>query len=300
MGARAEEMLQVLFETLSQGVAEDVHRDLAAIREALSAEIAELRGNTSATQRECSRMGRELVRTGATLEGMQTSLSGFAGTLDRLESSLRAEREAAAAREAKLRQEGWSTMLGDVLATLDGLEAGIEEARGLAEALSEVGRRLGDPTVRRWWRALGEATGAKRPLPEIPSSDLESWLRGLELTYRRLRDALERQGIVAVEATGKPFDPHLHEAVAVAPCPPEQDGIVLREELRGYRTDHRVIRLAQVVVGKAAPPTTKSRRARRAVPESATGESNDQSTEQHPITEDSNDQRTEQEQQVNE
>jgi molecular chaperone GrpE (heat shock protein) len=184
-------------------------------------------------------------------------------TLQRLEAALATERESGRDREQEMRAEVRAESLGDILATLDGLAAALDEARAIASALAEVGRQIDDPTVRRWWRAMGEAPGVKRPLPAMPTGDVESWVRGLELTYRRLEDALERQDITAIEAIGRPFDPHVHEAVAVVPCPPEQDGIVLREERRGYRAEDRLIRLAQVVVGKAEPPAEKTKRPRR-------------------------------------
>jgi molecular chaperone GrpE len=57
--------------------------------------------------------------------------------------------------------------------------------------------------------------------------------------------------VTPIEAVGQPFDPHLHEAVAVESCAAGQDGVVLRELRRGYRTAERVVRLAQVVVGRA-------------------------------------------------
>ena len=273
LGARAEELLELLLEGLSQGMAEDVARAMEATRDSLTAEMAGLRDSAAATQRECSRMGRELVRSGAALEGVQASLASLGAAMERLASTVQTEHEAAQASEEEIRQEAWSAVLGDVLATLDGLEAGLAEARALAQSLAEAGRRLNDPTLRRWWRAFSEASGAKRPLPEIPVSDVESWVRGLELTHRRLSDALQRQGITAIEATGKPFDPFRHEAVAVVACPPEQDGTVLREELRGYRSAERVLRLSQVIVGKAAPPAEKSRRPRRRAIEPAASES---------------------------
>ena len=279
LGARAEEALELLFEAVSRGTADEVARAMREAREALSEQIAGVQESATATQRETSRLGRELMRAGATLEGVQVSLADVGTTLQRLESSLEAGRGSLQEREREIREEILAETLGDSLATLDGLEAALDEARSLVRALAEVERQIEDPTVRRWWRAMGEAIGTKRPLPAVPVADLEAWLRGLEITYRRLKDSLERRGIVAIEAAGRPFDPHLHEAVAVAPCPPEQDGIVLREEQRGYRSADRVVRLAQVVVGKAPapnevngePPAEKPRRPRRQAAPGAQG-----------------------------
>jgi len=232
--------------------ADEVNDERQATRDALAAEVAAVRESAEATQRESSRMGRELVRVGATLTGVQTSLADIGAGLQRLEAGRQAERESIREREQQIREEVRGEMLADILATLDGLEAAMAEAQAIARALAEVGRDLDDETVRRWWRAMAEASGIERPLPAVPAADVETWVRGLALTYRRLRDALERRGVTAIPALGRPFDPYLHEAVGVIPCLAEQEGIVLREERRGYRAADRVVRLAQVVVGAAA------------------------------------------------
>jgi molecular chaperone GrpE (heat shock protein) len=119
-------------------------------------------------------------------------------------------------------------------------------AGSVADRLSQPGLAQGSPAATA--RAV-EADGAGVPVTEVPRAEVEALVEGLQLTYRRLQDALARRGVMPIAAVGQPFDPHLHEAVAVEPCPPEQDGMVLREERRGYRTAEHVLRLAQVVVG---------------------------------------------------
>ncbi len=266
LNLRAGEMLALLVQELTRETAHELRKVLEDGRRATSAEIAEVRDTVISSQRDLSRMGRELVRAGATLETISGAVSSLGPAVERLEASLRAELAREYARERQLREEVERTSLEDMLAALDGLEAGLEEGRELVAALSGAQRRLKDATVQRWWRAMAEATGVKRPLPEVPLAEVESWIGGLELTHRRLQDALARRGVTPIEAVGKPFDPYLHEAVAVEPGPEEQDGLVLREERRGYRTSDRVIRLSQVVVGRAAPvkATGKRRRPSRA------------------------------------
>lgn len=266
LDARAEEALASLLEELSGETARETGEALERIREALSDEIGGIREGVASSQHELSRVGRELVRSGASLESVQAAVLALGPALERLEQSFQAQPMQELARERQLREEAERAALDDMLATLDGLEAGMEHGRELVQALSEAQRRLKDTTVQRWWRAMGEATGAKRPLPEVPVDDLQGWMGGLELTHRRLQDALARRGVTPIQAVRNPFDPYLHEAVAVEPCPLEQDGLVLREERRGYRTSDRVLRLAQVVVGQAAPAktATKGRRQDRA------------------------------------
>lgn len=254
LNARAEETLGLLLEELSREMTGDLGAALENARQGISAEVAQLREGILSSQRESSRLGRELVRSGATLESIHAAVSALGPALERMEESLRAQLVQKHERDQQLRDEVERAALDDMIATLDGLDAGLEEGRALVQALAGTQQRLKDATVQRWWRAMGQATGVKRALPEIPVEDVEGWMGGLELTYRRLQDALARRGVVPIEAAGKPFDPHLHEAVAVEPCSPEQDGIVLREERRGYRTQERIIRLSQVVVGRAVSP----------------------------------------------
>lgn len=70
--------------------------------------------------------------------------------------------------------------------------------------------------------------------------------RGLELVLRKAESALERLGVRAVEAAGRPFDPRLHRAVETqrGQGPPT----VLRVETRGWTMGEEVLRPAAVVV----------------------------------------------------
>ncbi len=255
LSARADETLGLLIEALGREMTRELRQAEAETGQTISADIAEVREDVASSQRELSRIGRELVRSGATLESMQAGVSTIAITLERLNAALQ-ENLARGRAGAEVDLAGRD----EILATLDGLEIGLQEGRELGGALAGVQNRLKDATVQRWWRAMGEATGVKRPLPEVPLADLESLVTGLELTYRRLQDALARNGVTVIEAVGKPFDPYVPEAVGVEPCPEEQDGLVLREQRRGYRTTDRVIRLSQVVVGRGEP--NRARRGR--------------------------------------
>jgi molecular chaperone GrpE len=74
-----------------------------------------------------------------------------------------------------------------------------------------------------------------------------TWLDGLRLIYRKLVMLLENAGVKPIEASGLPFDPRYHEAVAHIDG---EDGKVLSEVQRGYMLHDRVLRPAMVVVGK--------------------------------------------------
>jgi len=79
-----------------------------------------------------------------------------------------------------------------------------------------------------------------------------AWAQGVALTAQRMRDALARWNVVAVETVGRPFDPNVHEALLEIEAP---DGIapghVAQEALKGYRRGERTLRAARVVVAKS-------------------------------------------------
>jgi molecular chaperone GrpE len=77
---------------------------------------------------------------------------------------------------------------------------------------------------------------------------LEQYQQGVEMLYRQLLEAFNRTGTVAIEAEGKPFDPHLHEAVSREETPDFDEGTVTKELRRGYLLKEKLLRAAQVVV----------------------------------------------------
>ena len=81
-----------------------------------------------------------------------------------------------------------------------------------------------------------------------------SIVSGMEMVKRQLEDVLHQFGVEAVESTGLPFDPNLHEAVAQEPSNEVAEGAVVRQLRKGYRIKDRLVRAALVVVsgGSAA------------------------------------------------
>jgi molecular chaperone GrpE len=76
-----------------------------------------------------------------------------------------------------------------------------------------------------------------------------SWVEGMWLIERKLRQILEAEGLTSIDSLGQPFDPYQHEAVAhVESEAPE--GTVIKEHQKAYRLHDRVIRPAMVTVAK--------------------------------------------------
>jgi molecular chaperone GrpE len=70
---------------------------------------------------------------------------------------------------------------------------------------------------------------------------------GLDLAFKELAAVLEEQGVTRIEPVGKPFNPHEMECVEVVAG---EDQTVVAETLPGYKMHGRVLRIAQVKVGK--------------------------------------------------
>ncbi len=76
-------------------------------------------------------------------------------------------------------------------------------------------------------------------------------LVGVRMVQRQFLSVLENSDVAVIPTEGRSFDPLLHDAVETEHVSdPAQDGVILCELLRGYRTPDRVLRAAQVRVGK--------------------------------------------------
>jgi molecular chaperone GrpE len=75
---------------------------------------------------------------------------------------------------------------------------------------------------------------------------------GTELTLKMLAAAMEKFGISEVGAIGQPFNPELHQAVAMQESTEQPANTVISVMQKGYRLNERLIRPAMVIVSKAA------------------------------------------------
>jgi molecular chaperone GrpE len=87
-------------------------------------------------------------------------------------------------------------------------------------------------------------------LEHKPAHIDESWVKGLELSVRKLEDALGTHGLQPIESVGTPFDPKMHEAVGHEESMEHPDDTVVSELRRGYRIRDRVVRPALVKVSR--------------------------------------------------
>ena len=151
------------------------------------------------------------------------------------------------------------------------LAARVEELeQGLAEAKDQALRAAAEAqNVRR--RAEQEAEKARKfalekfvreLLPVVDSLEkaleamadeaTEAHREGVSMTLKMQLDAMAKFGVEAVEPAGEPFDPQLHEAMAMVPNPELEPNTVMEVVQKGYLLNGRLVRPAMVVVSQAA------------------------------------------------
>ena len=77
-------------------------------------------------------------------------------------------------------------------------------------------------------------------------SESKDWFRGVELAVKEFKQVLQSEGLDEIPADGV-FDPALHEAVDTREG---DDNIILEVVRKGYNLNGKVLRPAQVVVGR--------------------------------------------------
>jgi molecular chaperone GrpE len=166
--------------------------------------------------------------------------------------------------------EGVTEDLDEVEATDDAIAADLEKARAEAESYLDDLRRLQADFDNYRKRTLREQTAraasasqalVARLLPVLDnfelavssaehSRDFDRMLKGVEMVFGELREVMEGEGLVKIEAEGKPFDPERHEAVIAVEQEDTEPGTVVDIVRTGYELRGKVLRPAMVKVAK--------------------------------------------------
>jgi molecular chaperone GrpE len=152
----------------------------------------------------------------------------------------------------------------------DAIAADLDNARAEAEGYLDDLRRLQADFDNYRKRTLREQTAraasasqalVTRLLPVLDnfelavsaaeqSRDFDRMLKGVEMVFGELREVLEGEGLVKIEAEGKPFDPERHEAVIAVEQEDIEPGMVVDSVRTGYELRGKVLRPAMVKVAK--------------------------------------------------
>lgn len=109
------------------------------------------------------------------------------------------------------------------------------------------------PVVDACERALGSMDKDDRT-----PGDLQQYREGVELLYKQLLDTFSRSGVTPIESKGRPFDPHLHEALSRQEDARYERDTVVHELRRGYLFKDKLLRPAQVIVA-VSPDASKDK-----------------------------------------
>ena len=74
------------------------------------------------------------------------------------------------------------------------------------------------------------------------------YAKGVEMIYSRMYETMKKMGLEPVDSVGKPFDPHMHQAVERVETADAEDGTVLAEFQRGYLFKGKMLRPSMVKV----------------------------------------------------
>ena len=78
----------------------------------------------------------------------------------------------------------------------------------------------------------------------------ETYRKGVEMMYSKLKAALEAEGVTEIEALDKPFDGNWHQALMSEHVEGKEPGVVTEVLQKGYKLKDRILRAAMVKVSE--------------------------------------------------
>ncbi|MCL5009286.1 MAG: nucleotide exchange factor GrpE [Patescibacteria group bacterium] len=148
-----------------------------------------------------------------------------------------------AIKQAQGNLEGWKRTAAD-------FENYKKRKEGENKELVEFAKEV---TVAKLLPTLDSLEQALRHMPAAAAEDFEkkyqNWQAGAGGIVMQLDKVLEEVGVKKIEALGKKFDPHFHEAVRETESE-QEEGMVVEELQTGFELNGKVIRPSQVVISK--------------------------------------------------
>ena len=111
---------------------------------------------------------------------------------------------------------------------------------------SELFQRAAHDTLRALLPIVDDFHRAFESMPEAFGED--PWIGGVTMIQRKFMTLLEQYEVQAIEPTGEPFDPVLHQAIGAEESDTVESGHVIETLQKGYRAGDNVLRLALVKV----------------------------------------------------
>ncbi len=143
--------------------------------------------------------------------------------------------------ELKKQAEEWKAKYMRVLADYQNLDKRAETQVG------EARKFAAEMILQRILPVLDTFTKVKNHIQDM----------GFDLAYKELLAVIEEQGVTSIKVLGEQFDPHRMECIEVVNG---KDNEVVEELLAGYMFRGKVLRVAQVKVGKSSGEDTSAQR----------------------------------------
>ena len=87
---------------------------------------------------------------------------------------------------------------------------------------------------------------------------IEGMREGVAMVLKQFRSSLAKFGIQEIDASGHPFDPAFHEAMAQNPSDEVPPGFVIKQWQKGFMLGDRLVRPCRVVVSSGPGPSSEN------------------------------------------
>lgn len=184
-----------------------------------------------------------MKKTHKTEDGSETNATAAEGAPENPTGMPSAEALAELKTQAEKAREHWD-MLVRVTADFDNYKkrAARERTEGIKFANESLLQKL-VPILDTFDMALSAAASAKE-------GTAQSLQTGVSMILSQLKGVLTDAGLEEIDASGKVFDPNIHEAVSQQESADVAEGHVLQQLRKGYRLKERLLRPATVIVAK--------------------------------------------------
>ena len=110
----------------------------------------------------------------------------------------------------------------------------------------ELFQRAALDTLKSLLPIIDDFDRAFNSMPEDIGDD--PWIGGVSMIQRKFTTLLKQYEVEAIDPTGGPFDPNLHQAIGAEESDEVESGHVIETLQKGYRAGDHVLRLALVKV----------------------------------------------------
>ncbi len=156
------------------------------------------------------------------------------------------KKEAVAALKKELEEK--NKLAEDYLSRLKYLQADFDNYRKMAAKEKEAFVKFANEAL--IIKFIDVYENLERAIENGKKCDKEALLQGVEMTYRQLKEVLEKEGLAQIKAVGEKFDPFKHEALVQEEKENCEEGAILEEFQRGYTLKNKVVRYSKVKVSK--------------------------------------------------